>query len=156
MRTNDGERSLLHSFDVITKILWIENPEKEELRRRRHVVSCLTENPAPKRNPPWHVQGFDLSGQQIVINKIESLTIVEKYHSNSSARGVSGLWPVMYHGYQSVQGGGSWNTAVLVRVYNLQYRWTDVSEYQKIFRNLRDSGRQELIKDKKISHTVVL
>ena len=48
----------------------------------------------------------------------------------------------MYHGYQSVQGGGSWNTAVLVRVYNLQQRWTDVSEYHKIFRNLRDSGRQ--------------
>ena len=48
----------------------------------------------------------------------------------------------MYHGNQSVQGGGSWNTAVLVRVYNLQHRWTDVSEYHKIFRNLRDSGRQ--------------
>ena len=45
----------------------------------------------------------------------------------------------MYHGYQSVQGGGSWNTAVLVRVYNLQHPWTDVSEYHKIFRNLRDS-----------------
>lgn len=50
---------------------------------------------------------------------------------NSRACGINGLWPVMYHGYQSIQGGGSWNTAVLVW-YVCNYNNSDLSACENI------------------------